>query len=95
MDGGKREVVDKIDGHDIGVHASENESGETIYQLTGEFYRTGWYNKEKELADKINQQYAVRKIKKEMELSGYQMSENMEYAADTEGNITIKMVCYQ
>jgi len=95
MDGGTREVLDKVAGHDIGIHATQNESGEEVFQLTGEFYRTGWYGKERELADKINQQYAARKIKKELEAQGYQLSENSEYAVDANGDITITLVSYQ
>ena len=95
MDGGHKSVVDKIEGHEIGVHAEQDETGETIYQLTGEFYRTGYYMKEQQLADKINQQYAARKIKKELEAQGYQMNENHAFEADANGDITISLVSYQ
>lgn len=100
MDGGTREVVDKVEGHEIGVHSSVNESGETIYQLTGEFYRgnfngQNYYGKEGQLADKINQQYAARKIKKELELQGYQMQENPNFEVDAQGNIVMSLVSYQ
>lgn len=100
MDGGTREVVDKVEGQEIGVHSSQNESGETIYQLTGEFYRgnfngKNYYMKEQQLADTINQQYAARKIKKELEAQGYQMNENHQFEADANGDITISLVSYQ
>lgn len=95
MDGGRKEVVDKVEGQEIGIHTVKNDVGEDVYQLTGEFYRTGYYMKEQELADKINQQYAARKIKKELEMQGYQVSENANYAMDAAGNINITMVSYQ
>lgn len=94
MDGGKKKVVAKIKNREFGIEAVKDAEGETTYKLVGEFYGTQWYNKEKELSDKINRQYAAKKTKKELAALGYFVAENTELKENADGSIEFVMSKY-
>jgi hypothetical protein len=91
MDGKTEAVVAQVEGTNIGVRATTDANG-TSYSLVGEFYRTKWYGKEKALADKINQTYAVKKTKKEFTAMGYIVQGTEKVSAD--GTIELTMAKY-
>jgi hypothetical protein len=92
---GKRvEVISKAKGHEFGIQEVKGEDGVTTYNVTGEFYSTKWYCKEKEMAAKINRTFSARKIKAEMEALGYSGMENFQLKENNDGSIVFEMGHY-
>lgn len=73
MDGGRATTVAKVRGQQFGIKANKEKDGTTTYSLAGEFYRTGWYTREKQMAEHINREYAFKKTVKEAEIKGFKM----------------------
>lgn len=73
MDGKTAKVVATVKGQEFGIQATKEKNGETTYNLAGEFFRSGWYLKEKAMGENINREYAFKKTVKEAEAKGFRM----------------------
>lgn len=74
MDGATAKTVATVKGHQFGIQANTNaKTGETTYNLAGEFFRTDWYTREKQMSEHINREYAFKKTVKEAEAKGFRM----------------------
>jgi len=73
MDGKTTQVVAQVKNQSFGIRKDKDKDGASTYSLAGEFYRTDWYLKERQLAAHVNREYAFKKVIKENEAKGFRM----------------------
>ena len=87
MDRKTRNVVAKVKDQEFGIEKVEDTEGNATYNVVGEFYKSGYYGREKEMATAINKSYGVKKTVKELSSLGYIVTENQAFTEGKDGSI--------